>query len=202
MTLLIPWKTVISVAVSWGLVGACCWESTRHYCLSDNTKCSSANTAKYLFCFPQSFENSSPMLCWLCSDASSHILPVACLWNKTSAITRVPPFPSALLTRYEKTSGKQEIPVEREGTSSARLWQLSWVVTHLPFLQGCSPCDGRVWGPPAFVWISGEAVAFAAGKLRLRRTEGCLGLHGMLVADKVIDPEFCLCIILSVTPHF
>lgn len=48
----------------------------------------------------------------------------------------------------------------------------------------------------------GEAVAFAAGKLRLRRTEGCPGLHTVLVADKGIDPQFCFRTVLSVTPHF
>lgn len=71
------------------------------------------------------------------------------------------------MTGYGKTSGKPEIPVEREGNCSAGLWQLSSVVAHPPFLQGCSP-----GGWSAFL---GEAVAFAAAEPGLRRTEGCLG---------------------------
>lgn len=33
-------------------------------------------------------------------------------------------FPSVPVTGYEKTSDKQEVPVEREGNYSAGLWQL------------------------------------------------------------------------------
>lgn len=48
----------------------------------------------------------------------------------------------------------------------------------------------------------GEAVVFAAGKLRFRRTEERPGSHRVFVVDKGIDPEVCLCTVLLVTPHF
>lgn len=115
--------------------------------------------------------------------------------------------PSALVAGYIKSLGKQEIPVEREGNYNAVLCLFLWVAAHLSFLQGCCTCRGRLCVPQAFICSQaflgkGKAFAFAIAKQRLRRSEEGPRSHRVLVVDKGIDPEFCLCTALYITPHF
>lgn len=106
----------------------------------------SANPTKYLFfifsfCFLQVFRKLLAVLAgrWCSFTYIFH----SCLWNDVRncrSISAV--LPSALVAAYIKTSGKQEIPVDREGNYSAVPCSFSWDAARLSFPQGCCAAPG------------------------------------------------------------
>lgn len=152
-----PWLLIPqTAAVLSGHIGACCWDATGHYWWLENTKLSFASDAECNFSSCQGLK-TVPQCCVVWAVVLLLVyfqqLPVKQDVSNYSITSIV--FPSVAVTGYEKPSGKQEIPVEREGNDSSGLWQLLWVVIHPSFLQ-LAVLWWQAQRPQAFIHISGE----------------------------------------------